>query len=82
LRGRQILRELAQNILVLQPPSTGSGGVGSNSQSANVVLQVPERLAGKLALTAEYYKVWLTLRPPVGARQGSRTIDGLSSAIR
>ena len=86
LRGRQILRELAQNILVLRPAGAPTGGAvsGSNNTNGNgnVVLQVPENLAGKLALTAEYYKVWLTLRPPVGARQGARTTDGLGTALR
>src|SRR3954449_7706598 len=78
----QVTRELAQNILVLQAPGAGGKGVGSGNQQQNVVLQVSERLAGKLALTGEFYKVWLTLRPPVGARQGRRTTDALSSVLR
>lgn len=82
LKGRQITRELAQNVLVLRSPTSAAGGVGGGNQSSDVVLQVSERLAGKLTFTAEYYKIWLTLRPPVGAKQGGRSTDDLSSAIR
>jgi Flp pilus assembly protein CpaB len=77
------VREIVQNVLVLRPPVAGGTGVANNNGGQqNVVLQVTERQAGKLALTAEFYKVWLTLRPPVGAHQGSRTTDRLRSVLR
>jgi Flp pilus assembly protein CpaB len=78
----QRVRELAQNVLILRAPNGGGGGVGNSSGQQNVVLQVSERLAGKLVLTAEYHKVWLTLRPPVGAHEGRRSTDVLSSVLR
>jgi Flp pilus assembly protein CpaB len=78
----QTVREIVQNVLVLRPPIAGGSSISSNSGQQNVVLQVTERLAGKLALTAEFYKVWLTLRPPVGARQGPRSTDRLATVLR
>jgi Flp pilus assembly protein CpaB len=81
--GGQVIREIAQNILVLQAPGGAAGkGLGGGNGQQNVVLQVSERLAGKLALTGEFYKVWLTLRPPVGAHQGHRTTDVLATVLR
>lgn len=55
----QVARELLKNVPVLKAP-TGKGG--------SVVLNVPESAAGKLALTAEYGTVYLSLRPSAGAR--------------
>jgi Flp pilus assembly protein CpaB len=75
------VRELAQNIVVLRPPTSPTGAANSGS-GENVILQVSERLAGKLVFTAEYHKVWLTLRPPVGAEQDRRSTDVLDSVIK
>lgn len=58
---------LAENVLVLNAPSGGSGiGSGSNS---DVVLRVSDRVALTLAYAADNGKVWITLRPPVEAKQ-------------
>jgi pilus assembly protein CpaB len=62
---------VAQNVLVLSAPgATGGGSVGSGSPSgngANVVLQVTPKQAQAFAFASDNGKVWLTLRPPVGA---------------
>jgi Flp pilus assembly protein CpaB len=55
----QVARELLKNVSVLRAP-TGKEG--------NVVLNVPEEAAGKLALTADFGKVYLSLRPSAGAQ--------------
>ena len=58
--GAQVIRQLLKNVTVLQ--------VGEGDNGGDVVLNVPEEVAGKVALTADYGKVWLTLRPGAGAQ--------------
>lgn len=61
---------VAQNVLVLSTPgATGGGGVvgGSGGGSGNIVLRVSSQIAQQLAFDADNGKVWIALRPPVGA---------------
>jgi Flp pilus assembly protein CpaB len=58
--SRGSVTTLLQNILVLSVPSSG----GSNS---NIVLRVSDRDAPSLAYAADNGKVWIDLRPPLGA---------------
>jgi len=57
--GANVTRQLVKNVTVLQ---VGQGEEGE------VILNVPEEIAGKIALTSDYGKVWLTLRPGAGAQ--------------
>jgi Flp pilus assembly protein CpaB len=59
---------LAQNVLVLSAPATNGGGIGSTNNT-NVVLRVSDKVALALTYAADNGKVWITLRPPVGAIQ-------------
>lgn len=77
-----LTRELAQDIVVLRPPTAASGGTGGNSGGSNVVLKVPERLAGKLIYASSNNNLWLTLRPPVGAAQNGRSTDTLTTVLK
>jgi Flp pilus assembly protein CpaB len=75
------LRLLAPNVTVLKAAQLSSGGLGSNNQitaSANVVLEVNDRQAAKLAFTADNGKVWLTLRPGAGAAPKSEVVSEAS----
>lgn len=65
-RPAPVMRLLIPNVRVLQAAS-GGGGVGGGSQSANVVVDVSDVQAGKIAFTAENGKIWLVLRPGNGA---------------
>lgn len=56
----QVARELLKNVTVLKAPSGKGDG--------DVVLNVPENVAGKLALTADFGKVYLALRPSAGSQ--------------
>lgn len=66
---------LAQNVLVLTAPGGGGGGgsplAGSSSASSNgsgnIILEVTAKQAAAFAFAADNGKVWITLRPPVGA---------------
>ena len=69
---------LAQNVLVLSAPGGGGGGVaGGGSSSGNIVLSVTPRQAAAFAFASDNGKVWITLRPPVGAI-GSTSTQGSS----
>ena len=69
---------VAQNILVLSAPGGGGGGtLGSgNGGGGNIVLNVPVKLAQELAFIADNGKIWVILRPPVGAIPASGAQTG------
>jgi Flp pilus assembly protein CpaB len=60
---------LDQNVLVLSAPGAAGGGgvVGGGSNGGNIVLRVRAQVAQILAFAADNGKLWITLRPPVGA---------------
>ena len=62
---------LADNVPVLVAPgSSGGGGIGgssSSSTSGNIILEVSARQATEFAYAADNGKVWILLRPPLGA---------------
>jgi pilus assembly protein CpaB len=65
---------IAQNVLVLSTGTGGGGGGivntgGGGGNSGNVVVRATDKLALTLALAADNGKIWLLLRPPVGAQQ-------------
>ena len=62
-----VVSVLAQNITVLNAPSSGGGGVGGGSSGGDIILQVTPRLAVQAAYAADNGKIWVVLRPPVGA---------------
>jgi Flp pilus assembly protein CpaB len=57
---------LAQNVLVLATASSG-GGLGGGGGGNEVVVRVSDRTALAIAYASDNGKVWVTLRPPVGA---------------
>jgi Flp pilus assembly protein CpaB len=67
--GHGAVSVVAQNVDVLSAPSGGSvGGLGASSSGAgNIVLRVSTPVAQELAFDADNGKVWIVLRPPVGA---------------
>jgi Flp pilus assembly protein CpaB len=75
------LRLLATNVRVLQPPSTGGGGLGTSGQTGNLTLAVDDGLAPKLMFAADNGKLWLALRPGNAANPGANQVVTLSSLI-
>jgi Flp pilus assembly protein CpaB len=66
--ARGAVTPLAQNVLVLSAPGGGGAGVvGGGGAGGNIVLRVSTKIAQQLAYIADNGKVWITLRPPVGA---------------
>lgn len=60
-RPRPVMRLLIANVQVLQAP-TGGGGTGS-TPTGNVVLDVNDAQAGRIAFASDNGKIWLALRP-------------------
>jgi Flp pilus assembly protein CpaB len=52
-------------LVLAVPDGSGSGAAGRQEQ---VTIRVPDRAAAQIAAAADGGKVWLVLRPPVGAR--------------
>jgi Flp pilus assembly protein CpaB len=66
--ARGAVTPLAQNVLVLSAGGGAGGGVvGGGGSGGNIVLRVSAKLAEQIAYVADNGKIWVTLRPPVGA---------------
>jgi Flp pilus assembly protein CpaB len=60
---------LAANVPVLVAPGSSGGGIGGTggSSGGNIILEVSARQASEFAYAADNGKVWILLRPPLGA---------------
>jgi len=77
--GRPVVKPLIRNVLVLSAPAGGSEVGGG--QSASVVVRASDEKAAELAYTADNGKLWLALRPQVGARDSDVGIVTLESIL-
>lgn len=66
-QARPVMKVIAQNIVVFDAPRNGPSGGGAGS-TANVVLKVNAKQAANLAFAVENGKLWIVLRPRVGAQ--------------
>lgn len=67
---------LADNVPVLIAPGSSGGGLGGGGSSGgNIILEVSARQATQFAYAADNGKVWIILRPPIGAL-GTTTAGG------
>jgi Flp pilus assembly protein CpaB len=81
-RARPVLRVLLQDVEVLQaPPTPKEGGLGSQSQTQNVVLRVSDKDAPQVAFSSDNGKLWISLRPPAGAKQDPPSIVTLERLL-
>jgi Flp pilus assembly protein CpaB len=83
-QGRPVVKPLLRNVLVLSAPAGGTGQPGG-STGGNVVLRAPDAKAAELAFTADNGKIWLFLRPQVGARDsdvGMVTLETVLFGVR
>ena len=79
--GGTLLRLLAPDILVLVAPGSTPGGLGANTSGSNAVLRVTTDQAARFAYAAENEKLWLILRPQVGASKTPPSVATLSSLL-
>jgi Flp pilus assembly protein CpaB len=66
-----MIKLLASNVLVLSAPTSGGGGALSGNSSTgggNAILRVTTADAAKFAFAADNGRLWLILRPQVGAK--------------
>jgi Flp pilus assembly protein CpaB len=79
-----IIKLLASNVLVLSAPTAGSTGTlgGSSGGSGNAVLRVTTADAAKFAFAADNGRLWLILRPQVGAKPTPATVVNSSTLIQ
>jgi Flp pilus assembly protein CpaB len=75
--GGAVLKLLASNIKVLVAPDT-SGGTGSGT---NAILRVTTKQAAKFAFAADNARLWLVLRPQVGATKTPPALVTLNSLL-
>jgi pilus assembly protein CpaB len=74
--NRGAVTTLLRDVLVLSVPSSGGGGVGGGGSNSNIALRVSDQDAPSLAYAADNGKVWIVLRPPLGAIQSPSTTAG------
>jgi pilus assembly protein CpaB len=77
---RPTLRVLMHNALVLRAPDKSKTVAAQGPNSGQpVVLRVPDRKAAQIAFASDNGKVWLALRPKVGAKQSKASVVDLQS---
>ena len=67
--SRAVLVTLMRDLVVLRAPKASKGGVAGPGQTQNVILRATDSQAAKLAWASDNAKVWLVLRPKIGADQ-------------
>ena len=77
--SQAVVKPLIRNVLVLSAPAGGNDVAGG--QSASVVVRASDEKAAELAYTADNGKLWLALRPQVGARDSNVGIVTLQSIL-
>jgi Flp pilus assembly protein CpaB len=74
-QGRDVLVTLLRDLQVLRAPKAPRGTMGG-AGSQSVVLRATDAQAAKLAFASDNGKVWLVLRPKVGAKDSkARIVD-------
>jgi pilus assembly protein CpaB len=83
-RPRPVLRELMQDVEVLDAPAPdedASKGMGGASETQSIVLRAEQKDAPQLAFASDNGKVWIVLRPQAGAGTHKPTIVGLERLL-
>ncbi len=79
-----VVKVIMQNALILDAPSSGGSGVGSNTEK-NVVLRTNRDQAAEIAWVADNGKIWVVLRPRAGApatKPGIVTAESLLLGVK
>lgn len=81
--GRAVVRMLMQNVLVLSaPPSGRAVGDAAAATSAEILLQVKDTFAPKLAFAADNAALRITLRPQDGTKIDTDKLYDLNAVLR
>jgi Flp pilus assembly protein CpaB len=76
---RAVLRLITEDVLVLDVPQSGSGGIGGNK--AKLTLRVSDEDAAKIAFTADNGIIWTVLRPRANAAPASPAIVSVETVL-
>lgn len=79
-QARPISRLILTNVPVVDVEET-EGGVASASDRTNVSLRVDDQQAAKLTFASDNGKVWLSLRPSVGAKASRPSVVTLETLL-
>src|SRR4051794_5551133 len=77
-----VLRTIAQGALVLKAPSDASGGAVGTRQNEPVIVRVDDEQAAQIAYAADHGHLWLSLRPPAGAKSSAPATVGFADLGR
>lgn len=81
-RPRPVMRNVAQDVLVLSVPKAATGAaVSGSSRPQEIGLRVSNVSAPKVAFAAEFGKVWLALRPANGEDVSKRSLVTIESLL-
>jgi Flp pilus assembly protein CpaB len=82
-RPRPVLRTLLQDVEVLQapPPGEPKGGLNNANQPQDVILRVSDSDASQLAFSSDNGKLWIVLRPQVGATEAAPSLVTLERLL-
>jgi Flp pilus assembly protein CpaB len=68
--NRSILKTLIQDTIVLRAPKKAKAGAAGAMGTDQVVVRATDAQAAKLAFASENGKLWIVLRPKLGAKEG------------
>jgi len=81
-RPRPVLKAIMQDALVLKAPDKPlNGALSAANNTQNVVLRAPDEHAWDFAFSSEFGKVWIVLRPKVGAAQSTPSLVTLERLL-
>jgi Flp pilus assembly protein CpaB len=77
-QARPVLKLIVPNVPVVEVVTNGSG---FGAKAANVSLKVDDRQAAEIAFASDNGKLWLSLRPSVGARSAKPAIVTIETLL-
>jgi Flp pilus assembly protein CpaB len=80
--GEATVKLLMRNVLVLGAAKEGDGDSSGAKSDKNVVVKAPDEKAAELAFAADNGKLWLLVRPKVGARDSDIPTVTQDSVLR
>ena len=80
-QGYPVIKLLAQGVPVVEVAQKPAGFGGNSTGTTNVSLRVSDRQAAALAWASDNGKIWLSLRPPTGARPSPPGITNAATIL-
>jgi Flp pilus assembly protein CpaB len=81
-QARGVLVTLMRDLVVLRAPKAAKSGATTAGQTQQVVLRANDAQVAKLAWASDNAKIWLTLRPKIGAEQTKPPVIDSGAMLR